>query len=220
MRKSFWVRLFFSAALLVTGLFFALMLSVFINDVLDETAFAQQNLIRLHVLANSNLPQDQDLILKVRDTILAETREILAGVADKQEAQELLLANKEKLAAAAQARVLQAGFTYSVSVRIGKFHFPFREYGDFSLPVGIYDAVRVEIGSAAGDNWWCVLFPPLCLADLDGTNNGLLRVNEGGEGNSYAFRLKIWDHISQTHYAQALQRWWRASAEGFSSFLY
>ena len=122
-------------------------------------------------------------------------KEILTIVADKQEAQELLLTNK-KLAAAAQARVLQAGFTYPVSVRIGKFHFPFREYGDFSLPVGIYDAVRVEIGSAAGDNWWCVLFPPLCLADLDGTNNGLLRVNEGGEGNSYAFRLKIWDHIS------------------------
>ncbi len=219
MRKLIWVRLFLSATILLAGLFFALMLSVFINNALNETAFAQHNLIRLHVLANSNSPKDQDLKLLVRDTVIEETKNILAEVRDKQEAHQLLLSNKDKIESAATARVRGEGYAYPVAVQIGKFSFPLRQYGDLSLPEGIYDAVRVEIGSGAGDTWWCVLFPPLCLSDLEGANSDLLTVNAEAEGKSFAFRLKFWDHFSQTQYARTIQRWWRASAAEYSSFL-
>ncbi len=220
MRKLIWVRLLLSATLLLAGLFFALMLSVFINGAGNETAFAQHNLIRLHVLANSNSPKDQDLKLLVRDTVIEETKSILGTVGDKQEAHRLLQSHRDRIEDAAQARVYGEGYAYPVAVQIGKFPFPLRKYGDLSLPEGVYDAVRVEIGSGAGDNWWCVLFPPLCLSDLEGTNSDLLLVNEDGEGRNFAFRLKIWDHFSQTQYARTIQRWWRASAAGYASFLH
>ncbi len=168
------------------------MLSVFINGGAgNETAFAQHNLIRLHVLANSNSPKDQDLKLLVRDTVIEETKSILGTVGDKQEAHRLLQAHRDRIEDAAQARVHGGkGMPIRWLFRLVNSPFPLRKYGDLSLPEGVYDAVRVEIGSggAGGDNWWCVLFPPLCLSDLEGTNSDLLLVNEdGGEAGILPF---------------------------------
>ena len=99
---------------------------------------------------------------------------------------------------------------------MGQFVFPYRQYGSMALPEGWYDAVRIEIGAAAGDNWWCILFPPLCLADLEGADKDLVTIEQdGSSGSKLVFRLKLWEHVSETRYAQALQKWWQASAAGF-----
>ncbi|HHU62324.1 MAG: stage II sporulation protein R [Bacillota bacterium] len=187
-----------------------------------DTAFAKQNLIRLHVIANSNLPKDQNLKLDVRDAILCETKSILGDVQNKELAQELLTANQDKIQEVAQAVVYNQGFGYPVNVKIGHFPFPQRSYGDISLPEGYYDAIRIEIGEAVGDNWWCVLFPPLCLADLEGADGDLIKIDEETsqttteKGVSLVFKSKLWDHVSEMEYVQKMQQWWKASAASFT----
>ena len=84
----------------------------------------------------------------------------------KQEVIEIAQNNKEELQNIAQATVLDNGYDYQVNVKIGNFEFPTKNYGDISLPAGYYDALRVEIGNASGQNWWCVMFPPLCFIDV------------------------------------------------------
>lgn len=187
----------------------------------SDQAFAQ-DLIRLHVIAHSNLPQDQELKLKVRDALLLETRRLLGETRSKDQAYSLLVSNAEALERCAREAVLANGFDYPVQIKMGSYLFPERAYGDLLLPEGTYDAVRVEIGAAEGDNWWCILFPPLCLADLEGANASLVKVDhkenakqEGGR--SYVFRSKLWDQVVQTRYARLIQDWWKASAAGLSA---
>ncbi|NLM41399.1 MAG: stage II sporulation protein R [Firmicutes bacterium] len=187
----------------------------------SDQAFAQ-DLIRLHVIAHSNLPQDQELKLKVRDALLLETRRLLGETRSKDQAYSLLVSNAEALERCAREAVLANGFDYPVQIKMGSYLFPERAYGDLLLPEGTYDAVRVEIGAAQGDNWWCILFPPLCLADLEGANASLVKVDhkenakqEGGR--SYVFRSKLWDQVVQTRYARLIQDWWKASAAGLSA---
>lgn len=109
-------------------------------------------LTRLHVLANSDEPADQQLKLQVRDAVLAASE----GEAELDEA---LL---DKLQCAAQQTVERAGYDYPVRVSRERCYFDTRQYETFSLPAGYYDAVRVVIGEGAGKNWWCVIYPPLC----------------------------------------------------------
>jgi len=187
----------------------------------SDQAFAQ-DLIRLHVIAHSNLPQDQELKLKVRDALLLETRRLLGETRSKDQAYSLLVSNAEALERCAREAVLANGFDYPVQIKMGSYLFPERAYGDLLLPEGTYDAVRVEIGAAQGDNWWCILFPPLCLADLEGATASLVKVDhkenakqEGGR--SYVFRSKLWDQVVQTRYARLIQDWWKASAAGLSA---
>lgn len=204
-------RLVFSV-LLATTLCLIVVLALSAQGSLQETAFSKQNLIRLHVVANSNLPKDQDLKLLVRDAVLDETRYILRNVRDQGEAYQLLTNNSLDLEEIAQSVVAKEGFNYPVRIKIGNFPFPYREYGSFSLPEGFYDAVRVEIGEASGDNWWCVLFPPLCLAELESDHSGLFEVSYTSEETNWAFRWKLWEKLSETQYAKRLQKWWQASA--------
>jgi len=107
-----------------------------------------EKLIRLHVLANSDTPEDQELKLKVRDGVLA------AAEGDTPDL--------EKLQQAAQAVVAENGYDYPVRVTREYCWFDTRVYDTFSLPAGYYDAVRVLIGEGEGKNWWCVVYPPLC----------------------------------------------------------
>ena len=120
---------------------------VCLNPVQTQAALADK-LIRLHVLANSDTPEDQALKLKVRDGVLA---------AAEGETPDL-----EALRKAAQAVVQSNGYDYPVTVTREYCWFDSREYDTFSLPAGYYDAVRVLIGEGAGQNWWCVVYPPLC----------------------------------------------------------
>lgn len=119
--------------------------------------------LRLHVLANSNSEEDQALKLKVRDAVLSEGEKTLGTSYSKSDAQEKISECLPLLEKAAQDEIKRNGYNYSVSVEIGKSYFPTKTYGSVTLPAGQYDAVRVLIGSAKGRNWWCVMFPNLCL---------------------------------------------------------
>lgn len=118
--------------------------------------------VRLHVIANSDSEDDQGLKLKVRDALLEaiSTYEFK----DKNDALEYIEKNKECLLETAEAIVEENGYCYGVTIETGLESYPTRYYEDFSLPAGKYTSVRVKIGEAEGENWWCVLYPPLCNA--------------------------------------------------------
>ena len=126
----------------------------------------QDSVFRLHVLANSDSQEDQDLKYLVRDKLLEYMNEICSDCKSKSEAIAIVTQNKDKFEEIALNTIQTAGYSYDVNINIGNFDFPTKSYGDISLPAGNYDALRVEIGEAKGQNWWCVMFPPLCFVDI------------------------------------------------------
>ena len=134
-----------------------------------QAALADQ-VIRLHVLANSDSAEDQALKLQVRDRILAEAETYLTPGITRDETEELLRAHLYDLAAAGAEVVGAAGCDYPVTASlVHNYWFPTKTYTDFALPAGQYTALRIEIGEGAGQNWWCVVFPPLCLGSVTET---------------------------------------------------
>ncbi|MBR3254613.1 MAG: stage II sporulation protein R [Clostridia bacterium] len=126
----------------------------------------KDSVFRLHVIANSDSDEDQNLKYIVRDSLLNYMNEICKGCTTKAEAIEVANSNKDEFKRIAENTIKNEGFSYDVNVSIGEFDFPTKQYGDISLPAGLYDALRVEIGEAQGHNWWCVMFPPLCFVDI------------------------------------------------------
>lgn len=116
-------------------------------------------LIRLHVLAASDAPEEQALKLRVRDAVLSAAEPALAGAGDVAEARALLEAALPAISRAAES----AGEGRPVRVELGMEDYPLRDYEDFALPAGRYLSLRVILGEGQGHNWWCVVFPPLCL---------------------------------------------------------
>ena len=124
------------------------------------------NFFRLHILANSNSTEDQNLKLKVRDNIISYMNTLTYSEISKKEAIDLTYKNLDKFQEIAENTIKNEGFNYPVSIEIGNFYFPTKTYGNISLPAGNYDALRIKIGKAEGENWWCSLFPPLCFVDV------------------------------------------------------
>ena len=120
--------------------------------------------VRLHVLANSDSEEDQALKLLVRDAVLERATEILEQSADRQEAESLLRENLPELETIGEETVRANGYSYDVAAELEDTSFPTKDYDGFSLPAGEYLALRILIGAGAGQNWWCVVFPPLCTA--------------------------------------------------------
>ena len=146
----------------------ALMLGVLIALALGSWLGREQEdlsgrIIRLHVIANSDTPEDQALKLAVRDQVLAQAEELYPQGASLEQARAALEGHLEQLAQAGQAVVEAQGFDYPVTAQLTRCWFPTKEYEDFALPAGNYTALRLTIGEGAGQNWWCVAFPPLCL---------------------------------------------------------
>ncbi|MCM1363993.1 MAG: stage II sporulation protein R [Faecalibacterium sp.] len=148
-----------------TAAFFAFIIAVILSmaDFEGDCKNIRQEVLRLHVIANSDSFDDQLLKLKVRDCVLEEGKSIFGASQTKQSAESVIISNIELLRNAAQEEINRSGYDYSVSVEVGKSRFPTKTYGDVTLPAGEYDAVRVVIGEGSGKNWWCVMFPPLCL---------------------------------------------------------
>ena len=119
--------------------------------------------LRLHVLANSDGEADQEVKLKVRDGILALASERLADCESVKEAEERLAAARDELAAVAEEILRQNGFSYGATVTLTREEYPRRDYDGLCFPSGEYLSLRVILGEGGGKNWWCVLFPPLCL---------------------------------------------------------
>ena len=124
------------------------------------------SVFRLHVIANSDSKEDQDLKYKVRDALINYMNDLCSNVSNKSDAISIANCHISDFREIALKVIKDNGYNYDVSVEIGNFEFPTKSYGDISLPSGFYDALRVKIGSASGQNWWCVMFPPLCFVDV------------------------------------------------------
>lgn len=124
------------------------------------------SVFRLHVIANSNTDEDQNLKYKVRDNLINYMNTICNNCSSKQEALNIVNNNINKFKTIALNTIKNEGFNYNVDIEIGNFEFPTKHYGDISLPAGFYDALKIKIGEAKGENWWCVMFPSLCFVDI------------------------------------------------------
>ncbi len=123
----------------------------------------RQKVVRLHVLANSDSEEDQALKLKVRDTVTETAAGLFDTAGDAGEALEVAREQLPAILEAAQQRVCDEGYDYPVGAELTRMYFTTRTYDAGTLPAGMYDAVRITIGEGAGKNWWCVVFPPICV---------------------------------------------------------
>lgn len=145
---------------LLFGVLCALVLGGWLNREQEELA---GQVIRLHVIANSDSTQDQALKLAVRDRVLARAETLYTSGTTREEALEILSAHLPELARAGQEAAEAWGSSQTVTASLEQCWFPTKEYEDFALPAGEYTALRIVIGQGEGQNWWCVAFPPLCL---------------------------------------------------------
>ena len=149
-------------------IFIALMAAIVLTSLVLVCAGAAQEkdlaskFLRFHVLANSDSDEDQALKLKVRDAVLDKVQLITENTSSFEEAKAMVFAELSAIETAAKQCLAENGSTFTVSVNLEQCDFPTKNYGLFALPAGSYEALRVKIGEAAGQNWWCVLFPPLC----------------------------------------------------------
>jgi stage II sporulation protein R len=179
----------------VLALFVAFLVCTALWAEATQVRLASQ-VIRLHVLANSDSEEDQALKLQVRDCILGETSSLLAGETDPQAAAQILNGHLEDLAQTAAQEIAAQGYAYQVEVRLEQTWFPTRHYQGVALPAGDYLALRVLIGAAEGHNWWCVIFPSLCLPAVSERTLEASTLTPGQisllqeEDTSYVFRFK------------------------------
>lgn len=127
----------------------------------------RSDVLRLHVIANSDTSVDQNLKLRLRDYILQEGKDIFNGSVNVENAVEKIEPVLPELEKSAKAFVNQAGFYYDVKISLSNEYFTTRTYETVTLPAGKYLALRVVIGSGEGHNWWCVMFPPMCVPAAD-----------------------------------------------------
>lgn len=123
--------------------------------------------LRIHIRANSNLEIDQDIKYKVKDSVVDAMTPLLEGVGSKEQAMKIVKDNLSYLQAVADQSLSRLGVEYHSKIKLCKEDFPTRTYGDLTLESGVYDALIIELGSGKGDNWWCVVFPPLCFVSRD-----------------------------------------------------
>ncbi len=183
----------------------SLCLALILTVLFSFTGFAAgcedipNHVLRLHILANSDSAEDQALKLKVRDRILVESAGLLDNIKNKTDAQNAIKAAIPRLKTAAEDEIKKQGYHYPVNVEMTHMYFTTREYTTVTLPAGDYDSLRVTIGSAAGHNWWCVIFPPMCLPAAeepkelsDVLNAKQLQIVEGTGGFEYKFKTLEW----------------------------
>ena len=167
---------------------------------LSDSAF------RLHIIANSDSSADQELKLKVRDKIIEYMNTLTSNSSDKKDVISIVNNHLDSFKEIALNTIKENGYNYDVNIEIGNFHFPTKSYGDISFPAGNYDALKIEIGDAIGQNWWCVLFPPLCFVNSstgvvpDDSKNTLKEninsesyeiISEGNNSNDNTSDIKI-----------------------------
>lgn len=145
---------------LMIGVVCALLWGGWIGKEQEELA---GQMIRLHVIANSDSQADQALKLQVRDEVLSQAEKLYSREMTLEEARRQLEGHLQALADAGQAVVEREGYSYPVEARLTHCWFPTKEYDSFSLPAGKYEALQIVIGEGEGQNWWCVAFPPLCV---------------------------------------------------------
>jgi len=172
-----------------------ILLIIFANKfvfVEQHSPIENNQLLRLHVIANSSSATDQLLKRKVRDEIIAAGNEIFKDLTDAKQAKQKVSNNLDYLANVVEREIKEAGYDYDVSLELGEFNFPTRSYQDLTLASGEYDALRVVIGEGKGANWWCVLFPPLCFVDsVDKMPPQMINKRTGKETDEVQVKFKF-----------------------------
>ena len=184
---------------LMLGIAFAALIGPWLGAQRAELA---QKVVRLHVVANSDREEDQALKLQVRDAVLRQVEPLLRDK-DRTESLAILRDTLPELGQTAADTVARAGYRYPVRLSVEEAWFPTKEYQDFALPAGTYTALRVELGGARGKNWWCVVFPPLCLGSVtqQAAQAGFTQDELGlitGEDEGYVIRFKLmewWEEL-------------------------
>lgn len=181
----------------------SILLSLIICFVGNISSFSNQcdgirdKMLRMHVIANSDSTEDQNLKLKVRDAVLLKGKEIFDGSVTVDEALDKISPHIDMLEVTAKEVIINEGFDYDVQVTVQKEYFKTRTYDNsVTLPAGYYTAVKVVIGEGKGQNWWCIMFPPMCLpvANAECNIEDVLNYNENdivSNGNKYKFKFKI-----------------------------
>lgn len=158
----------FASVLVLLFIYIIICIFSYVNAVSENI---QNNIFRLHIIANSNSTKDQELKYIVRDKVIEYINSISGNLNSKKDVINLVKNNINEIQKIAQNVVYDNGYNYQIKLDIGNFAFPTKTYGDISLPAGFYDALKIEIGDAKGHNWWCVIFPPLCFVDI---TNGIV----------------------------------------------
>lgn len=161
-------------------------------------------IIRFHVIANSNTDEDQALKLKVRDEVIEFVSNSLKESKDLDESRQFIIDNKSNIEDIAKSVIIENGYSYNITSTLSRENFPDKIYGDVVFPQGEYEAYRILIGEAKGENWWCVMFPPLCF--VDGTKEAIdstkalekLEYNDKkgkAENNKVKFKFKLFQML-------------------------
>lgn len=163
-----------------------------------------RDVVRLHVVANSNGAEDQAVKLLVRDAVLEEAARWYQGAGSMEEASSQLCTHLQSIAGAARQVLGEQGVGYSATAQMTEMYFPTRDYGDFRLPAGRYRTLRVTLGEGAGKNWWCVVFPSLCLPAATQEEalltfpEGERQVVEGGQGVQVKLKaVELWESLRE-----------------------
>lgn len=170
-KKKCWIRtsVCMAVSILIAGIATGMLVEQRIQKVEAKVSSVQQKLagevLRFHVLANSDREKDQNLKMKVKERVISYMKEQLPNAENVEMTKAWTRSHAGDLEKVAQEVVWEEGYTYSVKAELTTSYFPNKTYGDVMFPAGWYEALRIEIGSAQGKNWWCVLYPNLCFLD-------------------------------------------------------
>lgn len=150
---------------LAIALLFGLIVSMFMMAYADETQNEiASGVVRLHIVANSDEAGDQRVKLMVRDEIIREFSAVLSQAQSPSDAEHIVSENLGRAAETANRVLAENGYSYRAQASLGEAHFPVKHYENITLPPGNYRALRIVLGSGTGQNWWCVMYPPLCFS--------------------------------------------------------
>jgi len=170
------------------------------------------SVVRLHVLANSDSEEDQALKLKVRDALLEKTAPLLSSCSSREEACAALEAHMDELKQIAEEVIRAEGYDYPVTILLGEEEYPEKNYDSICFPSGKYTSLRVCIGNAEGQNWWCCLFPPLCLGNSTVSSSDAedAFISVGLTPNQYKIITQTEKPIYRVRFKilELLQGWW------------
>ncbi len=169
----------------------------------------KNEVLRLHILANSDSPEDQELKLMVRDELLRHADELFDGCDTPEEFRDRALSQKETIRLLAQNVVEEQGSDLQVCVQLVQMEFDAKQYEEITMPAGVYDAVRILIGEGEGQNWWCVMYPPLCLpagAEVTANTDAAAFDSETEEVLTHSERFEVKFQILE---------WWEMLCEKF-----
>lgn len=162
--------------LLEISMAFGIILTVMVSCLIEFKSTyddLQESVLRMHILANSDSIEDQELKLKVRDALLENSQEIFGDCNSIDEAEEQVSQKLDLIQDIAERVIIENGYSYSVKAELTNMQFDDRTYNNLIMPSGYYDAIRITIGNADGHNWWCVMYPAMCVSAVTEDNQSV-----------------------------------------------